>query len=101
MAAEKRLDEVLALVLAEIEAKRRGVLLRQVSHQLCTELAVPPGRCLVPFLTRQPYVRDNQQAVCIWLGEQLTDTNTASVARSAETLRALLILKLRSIERNL
>jgi hypothetical protein len=54
MAAEKRLDEVLALLLTQIEAKRRGVMRRQVSRQLCAELAIPTGRCLVPFLTRQP-----------------------------------------------
>jgi hypothetical protein len=101
MATEKRLDEVLALVLAQIEAKRRGLALRQVSHQLCTDLAIPPGRCLVPFLTGQPHMHDNQQAVCIWLGEQLADADTASIRRSAETLRAILILKLNSIERNL
>lgn len=99
MAAEKRLDEVLDLVLAQIETKRSGVILRQVGHQLCDGLAIPPGRSLVPFLTRQPQVHDNQQAVCIWLREQLADANSTSVARSAETLRALLILKLNSIKR--
>ena len=101
MAAEKRLDEVLTLVLAQIESKRRSAMLRQVSHQLCAELAIPPGRCLIPFLTRQPHVHDNRQAVCIWLGEQLADANSTSVARTAETLRALLILKLNSIKRTL
>lgn len=101
MAAEKRLDEVLALVLAQIETKRCGVMLRQVSHQLCADLAIPPGRSLVPFLTRQPQVHDNKQAVCIWLSEQLADANPTSIAHSAETLRAHLILKLNSIKRTL
>lgn len=101
MAAEKRLDEVLPLVLAQIEIIRRGVVLRQVSHQLCSDLAIPPGRSLVPFLTRQPHVHDNQQAVCIWLSEQLADANSTSIARSAQTLRALLILKLNSIKRTI
>lgn len=97
MAAETRLDEVLDRVLAQIVAKRRGVQLQRLAHDLCTELAIPEGRGLVPHLTTQPHVHDNEQAVRIWLGDQLLDADDESVLRSADTLRRLLILKLNSI----
>ena len=100
MAAEIRLDEVLDRVLAQIIAKRRGVQLHRLAHDLCTELAIPPGRELVPHLTTQPHVHDNEQAVRIWLGDQLMEADDESVLRSADTLRRLLVLKLDSIQRN-
>ena len=100
MTAEKRLNEVLDRVLAQIIAKRRGVQLRCLAHDLCTELAIPPGRALVAHLTTQPHVHDNEQAVRIWLGDQLLEADDESVLRSADTLRRLLILKLDSIQRN-
>lgn len=101
MAAEIRLDEVLDRVLAQIVAKRRGVQLHRLAHDLCTELAIPPGRDLIPLLTTQPHVHDNEQAVRIWLGDQLMEADDESVLRSVDTLRRLLILKLDSIQRNL
>jgi hypothetical protein len=97
MAAETRLDEVLDRVLEQIVAKRRSVQLRRLAHEICTELAIPAGRDLVPHLTTQPHVHDNEQAVRIWLGDQLMEADDESVLRSADTLRRLLILKLNSI----
>lgn len=97
MAAETRLDEVLQRVQAQIVAKRRSTQLRRLAHDLCDELAIPPGRDLVPHLTTQPHVHDNEQAVRIWLGDQLQEADDESVLRSADTLRRLLILKLNSI----
>lgn len=97
MAAETRLDEVLDRVLEQIVAKRRSVQLRRLTHELCTELAIPAGRDLVPHLTTQLHVHDNEQAVRIWLGDQLMEADDESVLRSADTLRRLLILKLNSI----
>lgn len=96
MAAEIRLDDVLDRVLAQIVAKRRGVQLRRLAHELCAELAIPPGRGLVPHLTTQPHVHDNEQAVRIWLGDQLLEADDESALRSADTLRRLLVLKLSS-----
>jgi hypothetical protein len=101
MATETRLDEILDRVHAQIVAKRRGVRLQRLANDLCTELEVPPGRALVPHLTSQPHVHDNEQAVRIWLGEQLMKADDDSVLRSADTLRRLLVLKLDSIQRNL
>ena len=100
MVAEIRLDEVLDRVHAQILEKRRGVQLRRLAHDLCTALEIPPGRALVPHLTSQPHVHDNEQAVRIWLGDQLMEADDASVLRCADTLRRLLILKLDSIQRN-
>ena len=97
MAAEIRLDEVLDRVLAQIVAKRRGIQLHRLAQELCAELAIPPGRDLVPHLTTQPHAHDNEQAVRIWLGDQLMEADDESVPRSADTLRRLLILKLNSI----
>jgi hypothetical protein len=97
MPTETRLDEVLDRVLAQVTAKRRGVQLQRLAHELCTELAIPAGRGLVPHLTSQPHVHNNEQAVRIWLGDQLTEADDESVLRSADTLRRLLILKLNSI----
>ena len=97
MPAEIRLDEVLDRVLAQIVAKRRGTQLRRLAHELCTDLAIPPGRDLVPHLTTRPHVHDNEQAVRIWLVDQLLEADDESVLRSADTLRRLLILKLNSI----
>lgn len=84
-------------IACQIADKQQRQYIGRMAEALCATYQIPNGRHLVPFLTRSPSIRNNCDAVAVWIESQLADPSIDVSTAVLPILTDLLGRKLRSI----